>query len=162
MTIADKQVVSIHYTLTDDDGATLDSSSGRAPLMYLHGASNIIPGLESALAGKSAGDQVQVTVQPGDAYGEFDAELVQTVPHEAFEGIEEVEPGMQFEARGPEGGSQVVVVREVADEGVVVDGNHPLAGQVLHFDVEVQEVRSATDEELAHGHVHDPDGGHQH
>lgn len=161
MTIADKHVVSIHYTLTDADGAKLDSSTGRAPLTYLHGAKNIIPGLERALTGKSVGDQLQVTVQPDDAYGEFDDDLVQTVPHEAFDGVDKVQPGMQFEARSPEGGSQVVVVKEVADEGVIVDGNHPLAGQVLHFDVKVEEVRAATDEELAHGHVHGP-SGHQH
>jgi FKBP-type peptidyl-prolyl cis-trans isomerase SlyD len=161
VTIADKHVVSIHYTLTDADGAKLDSSTGRAPLTYLHGAKNIIPGLERALTGKSVGDQLQVTVQPDDAYGEFDDDLVQTVPHEAFDGVDKVQPGMQFEARSPEGGSQVVVVKEVADEGVIVDGNHPLAGQVLHFDVKVEEVRAATDEELAHGHVHGP-SGHQH
>jgi FKBP-type peptidyl-prolyl cis-trans isomerase SlyD len=160
VTIADKHVVSIHYTLTDDDGETLDSSAGRDPLMYLHGASNIIPGLESALTGKDVGDKVQVTVEPADAYGEVDAELVQRVPREAFEGIEQIEPGMQFEARSPEGGSQVVVVKEVADDGVVIDGNHPLAGQTLHFDVSVEEVRAATDEEVAHGHVHGP--GHSH
>lgn len=161
MTIADKQVVSIHYTLTDDDGETLDSSAGRDPLTYLHGAQNIIPGLEHALTGKDVGDQLQVTVQPVDAYGEFNDELVQTVPREAFEGIDQVEPGMQFEARSPEGGSSIVMVKEVSDQGVVVDGNHPLAGQTLHFDVTVEEVRAATDEEVAHGHVHGPDG-HQH
>jgi len=161
VTIADKHVVSIHYTLTDDDGETLDSSAGREPLTYLHGAQNIIPGLEQALTGKAVGDQLQVTVQPGDAYGEFDAELVQTVPREAFEGIDQLEPGMQFEARSPEGDSSIVVVKEVVDEGVVIDGNHPLAGQTLHFDVSIEEVRDATDEELAHGHVHGP-GGHHH
>ena len=137
MTIADKHVVSIHYTLTDKEGEQLDSSSGGDPLMYLHGAQNIIPGLEEALTGKSVGDEIQVTIQPQDAYGEVDADLVQTVPRSAFEGIESVEPGMQFEARSPEGESQVVVVQEVNDEGVVIDGNHPLAGQVLHFDVVV-------------------------
>lgn len=160
MTIADKRVVSIHYTLTNEDGQTLDTSTGRAPLTYLHGARNIIPGLETALAGKDVGDQLQVTVPPEEAYGEFDEELVQTVPHEAFDGVEDVKPGMQFEARSPEGGAQVVVVKEVGDEGVVIDGNHPLAGQVLHFDVTVEEVREATDEEVAHGHVHEPGEAH--
>jgi len=160
VTIADKHVVAIHYTLTDDDGETLDSSAGRDPLMYLHGASNIIPGLESALTGKDVGDKVEVTVEPADAYGEIDGELVQSVPRDAFDGIEQIEPGMQFEARSPEGGSQVVVVKEVADDAVVIDGNHPLAGQTLHFDVSVEEVREATEEEVAHGHVHGP--GHAH
>jgi FKBP-type peptidyl-prolyl cis-trans isomerase SlyD len=160
VTIADKHVVSIHYTLTDDDGETLDTSSGRDPLTYLHGARNIIPGLESALTGKAVGDEVQVTVPPEQAYGEFDAELVQLVPHEAFEGVEDVKPGMQFEARSPEGGAQVVIVREIKDDGVVVDGNHPLAGRVLHFDVKVEDVREATDDEVAHGHVHTPGQAH--
>lgn len=160
MTISTNQVVSIHYTLTDDDGETLDTSSGRDPLQYLHGAQNIIPGLESALEGKAVGDQLEVTLQPGDAYGEFDEELVQQVPLDAFEGVEQIEPGMQFEARSPEGATQVVMVQEVTDEAVVVNGNHPLAGQVLHFDVSVEEVRAATDEEKAHGHVHGPGGAH--
>lgn len=161
VTIEDKHVVSIHYTLTNDDGETLDSSAGRDPLMYLHGAQNIIPGLEKALTGKDVGDQVQVSVPPAEGYGEVDAELVQSVPRAAFEGIDQVEPGMQFEARSPEGGSSIVVVKEVSDDDVVIDGNHPLAGQTLHFDVTIEEVRDATDEELAHGHVHGP-GGHQH
>lgn len=156
MTIEDKQVVSIHYTLTDDEGETLDTSSGRDPLTYLHGAQNIIPGLEEALTGKEVGDQVQVTIQPEDAYGKVDAGLVQTVPHEAFEGVDDVKPGMQFEARSPEGAAQIVMVKEVGDEGVVIDGNHPLAGQVLHFDVKIEDVREATDEEVEHGHVHAP------
>ncbi len=160
MTIADKHVVSIHYTLTDADGETLDTSSGGAPLMYLHGAQNIIPGLEAALAGKSVGDEIKVTIEPADGYGEVDAELVQLVPREAFEGIEDIEPGMQFEARGPEGHSQVVLVQDVSEEGIVIDGNHPLAGQVLNFDVVVEAVREATVEEIAHGHAHGP--GHEH
>jgi len=160
VTIADKNVVSIHYTLTDTDGETLDSSSGRDPLMYLHGAQNIIPGLESALSGKAVGDHVEVTIQPEDAYGEVDSELVQLVPLDAFDGIDNIEAGMQFEARSPEGDAQVVVVREVNEQGVVIDGNHPLAGQVLHFDVVVEAIRDATEEEIAHGHVHAP--GHEH
>ncbi len=160
MTIADKHIVSIHYTLTDTDGETLDTSSGGDPLMYLHGAQNIIPGLENALTGKSVGDQVEVTIQPEDAYGEVDSELVQLVPLDAFDGIDDIEPGMQFEARSPEGDAQVVVVQEVNDQGVLIDGNHPLAGQVLHFDVAVEAIRDATEEEISHGHAHAP--GHEH
>lgn len=159
MTISEEQVVSIHYTLTDDSGETLDTSAGRDPLQYVHGAQNIIPGLESALEGKAVGDNFEVTLQPSEAYGEFDEELVQQVPLAAFEGVEQIEPGMQFEARSPEGATQVVIVQEVTDDGVVVNGNHPLAGQVLHFDVTVEEVRDATEEEVEHGHVHAP-GGH--
>jgi len=160
LTIADKHVVSVHYTLTDDAGETLDASSDGDPLIYLHGAQNIVPGLESALAGKSVGDQLEVTIQPADAYGELDEELVQLVPHDSFEGIEDVEPGMEFEARSPEGDTQIVVVQDVSDEGVVIDGNHPLAGQVLHFDVTVEDIREATVEEIEHGHAHGP--GHSH
>jgi FKBP-type peptidyl-prolyl cis-trans isomerase SlyD len=160
LTIADKHIVSIHYTLTDDDGETIDTSADGEPLMYLHGAQNIIPGLENALTGKSVGDQIQVTIQPEDGYGEVDSELLQLVPRDAFEGIDDIEPGMQFEARSPEGDTQVVVVQDVSDEGVVIDGNHPLAGQVLHFDVTVEAIREATDEEVEHGHAHAP--GHSH
>lgn len=161
MHIAEQSVVSIHYTLTNDAGETLDTSDGREPLVYLHGAQNIIPGLESELTGKSVGDSFDVTIQPEEAYGTVNPELVQTVPHSAFEGVEKVEPGMQFQARGDDGETQVITVTEVADSGVTVDGNHPLAGQVLNFSVRVEEIRAATEEEIEHGHVHGP-GGHHH
>jgi FKBP-type peptidyl-prolyl cis-trans isomerase SlyD len=154
MNIADNCVVSIHYTLTDDKGVTLDSSEGQEPLNYLHGANNIIPGLEKALVGKVAGDQLRVTVQPEDAYGELNPDLIQLVPASAFQGIDDIQPGMQFQASGPEGQAQVVTVQSVTDQGVMINGNHPLAGQVLNFDVTVQDVREATAEELDHGHVH--------
>lgn len=161
MHIAEQSVVSIQYTLTNDAGETLDTSDGREPLVYLHGAQNIIPGLESELTGKSVGDSFDVTIQPEEAYGTVNPELVQTVPHSAFEGVEKVEPGMQFQARGDDGETQVITVTEVADSGVTVDGNHPLAGQVLNFSVRVEEIREATEEEIEHGHVHGP-GGHHH
>lgn len=154
MHIAEQSVVSIHYTLTNDAGETLDTSDGREPLVYLHGAQNIIPGLENELTGKSVGDSFDVTIQPEEAYGTVNPELVQTVPHSAFEGVEKVEPGMQFQARGDDGETQVITVTEVADSGVTVDGNHPLAGQVLNFSVRVEEIRAATEEEIAHGHIH--------
>ena len=154
MHIAEQSVVSIHYTLTNDAGETLETSDGREPLVYLHGAQNIIPGLEGELSGKSVGDSFDVTIQPEEAYGTVNPELVQTVPHSAFEGVEKVEPGMQFQARGDDGETQVITVTEVADSGVTVDGNHPLAGQVLNFSVRVEEIREATEEEIAHGHIH--------
>ena len=154
MHIAEQSVVSIHYTLTNDAGETLDTSDGRETLIYLHGAQNIIPGLENELTGKSVGDSFDVTIQPEEAYGTVNPELVQTVPHSAFEGVEKVEPGMQFQARGDNGETQVITVTEVADSGVTVDGNHPLAGQVLNFSVRVEEIREATEEEIAHGHIH--------
>ena len=154
MHIAEQSVVSIHYTLTNDAGETLDTSDGREPLVYLHGAQNIISGLESELTGKSVGDSFDVTIQPEEAYGTVNPQLVQTVPHSAFEGVEKVEPGMQFQARGDDGETQVITVTEVTDSGVTVDGNHPLAGQVLNFSVRVEEIRAATEEEIAHGHIH--------
>ncbi len=154
MKIAENCVVAIDYTLTDDDKNELDSSSGREPLRYLHGAQNIIPGLEKALAGKSAGDELEVTVQPEEAYGPVDPGLIQKAPLSAFQGVEEVKPGMQFQAQGPDGQTRIITVREVSGEEVAIDANHPLAGQVLHFAVKVQEVREATKEEVEHGHVH--------
>ena len=137
-----------------------DSSSGRDPLAYLHGAGNIIAGLEDALTGKQAGDKLNVTIEPGDAYGEHNDALVQDVPLEAFQGVDQVSAGMQFQANTPNG-PQVVTVTRVEGETVTVDANHPLAGEQLTFDVEVMEVRAATDEELEHGHVHGPEG-HEH
>ena len=154
MIIEDKRAVSIHYTLTNEQGETLDSSEGQDPLRYLHGASNIIPGLENALVGKTTGDKVSVSVQPEDGYGEINPEMVQIVPREAFEGIDDIQAGMQFQASGPDGQTQVVTIKAVGEEGVTVDGNHPLAGQVLNFDVSIEEVRDATEEEIAHGHIH--------
>lgn len=152
--VGDKLVVSMHYTLTDNDGNTLDSSEGADPLAYLHGAGNIIPGLEKALVGKVAGDQVKVTVEPAEGYGEIVPELMQTVPRELFQGIDEIVPGMTFEAEGEGGQTQRVVVKEASDKEVVVDANHPLAGMTLNFDVSIVEVRDATEEEVAHGHAH--------
>ena len=160
MKIAHEKVVSIHFTLTNKEGTVLDSSSGSDPLAYLHGFGNIIPGLENALEGKATGDKLSVTVEPEQGYGARDERLVQAVPRSAFKGVEELSPGMQFQAQGPQG-TRLVVVTQVADDEVTVDANHPLAGQTLHFDVEVSEVRDATAEELEHGHVHGP-GGHHH
>ncbi len=154
MKIQDKRVVSIHYRLTNDAGEELDSSTGGDPLAYLHGSNSLIPGLESALTGQSAGDKLKVTVQPTDAYGEISSDLVQVVPIDAFDSPENVKPGVQFQAQGPDGQVQLITVREVSDAGVTIDANHPLAGQVLHFDVSVEDVREASAEEIAHGHVH--------
>ncbi len=152
--IGDKLVASFHYKLTDDAGAVLDSSEGGQPLSYLHGAGNIIPGLEKALVGKSAGSSLQVRIDPEEAYGEVRPELIDVVPMSAFQGVEKVEPGMAFEARGPSGQAQRIVVKSVEGDNVTVDANHPLAGQPLTFDVQVVDVREASEEEIAHGHVH--------
>lgn len=152
MQISDNCAVSIHYTLTDGSGEPIDSSSGQSPLSYLHGANNIIPGLEKALTGKTEGEQLQVTVQPEEGFGDVNPDLVQSVPKQAFEGVDEVKAGMQFGIQGPEGQTHRVTVSEVQEDTVVIDGNHPLAGKVLHFDVSVEQVREATAEEIAQGH----------
>lgn len=157
MTIAQNSVVAIHYTVTDSTGNQLDSSAGGEPLVMLFGHGALIPGLEQALAGKSQGDKFTSTIAPADAYGERHDQLVQAVPKSMFDGME-VAVGMRFRASGPDGRDQPVIILEVSEEEVVVDGNHPLAGIELNFDVEVVLVRDATAEELAHGHVHGIDG----
>lgn len=159
MQISKNKVVSIHYTLKDNQGTTLDSSLGGEPLMYIQGIGSLIPGMEEGLEGKSKGDKLQIKVTPDKGYGLRDEALVQQVPRTAF-GNQEVQVGMRFRAETP-AGVQVVTVTEVSDNAVTVDGNHPLAGVDLNFTVEVMEVRNATPEELAHGHVHGP-GGHAH
>lgn len=160
MLVARDTVVTIHYTLKNDAGEVLDSSAGAEPLAYIHGGGNIIVGLEEALEGKAAGDRVAVAIPAAKAYGEHDAALVQQVPRRAFQSGGDVKAGMRFTAQTEHGPRQVVVTR-VAGDMVTVDGNHPLAGQALNFDVEITEVRAASEEELAHGHVHGP-GGHDH
>lgn len=147
-------VVSIHYTLKNDEGQVVDSSEGRDPLSYLHGANNLIPGLEQELEGKSAGQTFSASIPPEKAYGDPNPELVQTINKEMFQGVDKIEPGMAFTAQGPQG-QQQVTVKEVDGDDVTIDANHPMAGQTLHFDVEVVDVRDATDEEKEHGHVHD-------
>lgn len=159
MQIAENCVVSIYYELTNDAGEVLDASAEGEPLTYLHGAHNIIPGLENQLAGKSAGDKLKVTVQPDEGYGEHSPNLVQEVPRSAFPEPDELEAGMRFNAQS-ESGMMSVVISAVGPETVTVDANHPLAGQVLHFDVTIADVRAASEEELAHGHVHGPHGHH--
>ena len=153
MTIKDNSAVSFHYTLTDDDGQQLDSSVGKEPLAYLHGAGNIIPGLENALTGKAVGDAMTVAVAAAEGYGEVQKELIQDVPRSSFQGIDEIEIGMQFEAQTGQGGAVPVTVTAVTDEMITVDGNHPLAGKNLNFDVTIEAVRDATEEELERGHV---------
>jgi FKBP-type peptidyl-prolyl cis-trans isomerase SlyD len=160
MQIAKDAVVTIHYTLKNDAGETLDSSAGGDPLAYLQGNGNLVVGLENALEGKRVGDKVSVKVSPVEGYGEYDKALVQQVPRRSFKGIANVQVGMQFQVQSDHGPRAVTVTNVVGDM-VTVDGNHPLAGQNLNFDIEITDVRVATDEELSHGHVHGP-GGHHH
>jgi FKBP-type peptidyl-prolyl cis-trans isomerase SlyD len=159
MLIGPNCVVSMHYELTNSAGEVLDTSAGHEPLTYLHGAQNIIPGLENQLVGRSTGDNLEVVVQPQDGYGEHQAALVQQVPRNAFPDSDALETGMRFTADSANGDISVVITA-LSDDTVTVDGNHPLAGQVLHFSVAITDVRAATEEEIAHGHVHTP--GHHH
>lgn len=160
MKVADNKVVVIDYTLKDNDGEVIDSSEGGGPLAYLHGAGNIVEGLEEALTGKETGEEVHASIEPAKAYGERYEEMKQDVPKELFGGVESIEVGMQFQSETEQGPVLVTVVA-VSDEMVTVDGNHPLAGVHLNFDVTIREVRDASAEEIEHGHVHG-EGGHQH
>ena len=146
-------VVSIHYTLTNKAGEKLDSSIGAEPLSYLHGAGNVIPGLESALSETSVGDKLTVTIEAADAYGERNEDQIQTVSKEMFQGIDNIEVGMQFQADSSHGPA-VVTIAKVDGDNVTIDGNHPLAGEQLTFEVEVMDIRPATETEIEHGHIH--------
>jgi len=161
MQIEKHKVVSIDYSLKDDEGNLIDSSEGADPLAYLHGMGNIIPGLENELEGKAVGDTLSVRIAPEDGYGERSDALTQVVPKNMFEGVEEIQVGMQFHAADANGHMQVVTVAAVADNDVTIDANHPLAGVHLNFDVKVVDIRDASQEEIEHGHAHG-DGGHQH
>ncbi|HWY24532.1 MAG TPA: peptidylprolyl isomerase [Nevskia sp.] len=160
MQIADRCVASFNYTLTNDAGEVLDSSEGREPLSYLHGKGNIVPGLEKEMTGKKVGDKFKVKVKPEEGYGVQNPALVQVVPRDAFRGVDDLQPGMQFRAESDRGPMMVVVTAVTGDQ-VTVDGNHPLAGATLHFAIEITEVREASVEEVLHGHVHGA-GGHHH
>jgi len=153
MTISHHKVVTIDYTLKNAQGEVLDSSEGEEPLVYLHGAENIVVGLERELEGKAVGDSLNTIVSPEDGYGVRNEELVAAVPREMFESDMEIEVGMNFQAETDQG-VQVVNIVATNDEEVTVDGNHPLADEALHFDVTVRAIREATAEELEHGYVH--------
>ena len=157
MTIQNKKVVSFHYTLTDQDGEQMETSRDKEPLTYLHGAQNIIPGLESAIAGRSVGDEFQVTLEPADAYGEKKEANIQRISSKHFKFPKKLKPGQIVGLKTRNGPVQVTVVK-VGRFNVDVDSNHPLAGQVLTFDVEISAVRDASKEEIAHGHAHGPGG----
>lgn len=161
MKIADESVVTFHFTLKDDKGQVIESSVGSEPLVYLHGSSAIVPGLEEALNGRTQGDKFQVNLPPEKAYGERDERLVQKIPINQFPKSEKLKPGMQFQAQGPDG-AMIFTIKQVNDADVVVDANPELAGMTLNFDIEVTEVRKATKDELEHGHAHGPGGHHHH
>jgi FKBP-type peptidyl-prolyl cis-trans isomerase SlyD len=160
MLIESGKVISIHFTLTNDAGKVIDSSSGREPMAYLHGGGNLVPGLERALEGRRVGDKFQVSVAPAEGYGERDEALLQQVPRRSFKGLREIKAGMQLQANTPQG-MRVFTVLRIAGDMVTLDGNHPHAGKTLHFAVEITAIRAASAEEVEHGHIHGP-GGHHH
>ena len=163
MKIENGNVVGIDYSLHLRDGRVIDSSDPGQPLTYLHGEGQIVPGLESALAGLSVGDRKQVVVAPAEGYGDHDPRGLQEVPRSAFPPGFDPKAGMELTAEGPDGEPVPFVIREVRPEAILIDLNHPLAGKTLHFDITVREVRAATEEEVAHGHAHGPHGhGHEH
>jgi len=160
MQIAKHKVALLEYTLTNDSGEIMDTSEGDEPLAYIQGIGNLVPGLEEELEGKSQDDELKVTVPPEKGYGVRDDSLVQVVDRSVFQGVDELQVGMHFQARGDDD-THMIWVTEINGDEVTIDGNHPLAGETLTFDLKVVEVRDATEEELDHGHVHGP-GGHHH
>jgi FKBP-type peptidyl-prolyl cis-trans isomerase SlyD len=160
MNISEHSVVSFHYTLKNAQGEQLETSREGDAMTYLHGAGNIIKGLEKAMEGKAAGDSFEVTVEPAEAYGERRAANIQRVAAKHFRNAKALKPGQVIGLQTQQGPVQVTVVK-VGRFNVDVDANHPLAGQSLTFEVEITDVRDATDEEKAHGHAHGP-GGHHH
>ncbi len=153
MDIEKNRVVSINYVLTDDDGITLDSTQDQAPMAYLHGANNILPGLEEALEGKTVKSRIRTKVSPKDGYGKYNEELVQSIPLSSFPNADQIKVGVQFELDTPQG-PQIATITKVENDEFTLDMNHPLAGITLHFDVEVVDVREATAEEIEKGHLH--------
>lgn len=159
MQIKKDTAVSIDYILKDDVGEVMDKSEN-GQFVFLAGANNIIPGLESALDGKAAGDALEIVIAPEDAYGEVDPGRVQKMPRSAFPEGSDIQVGAQFHGAGPEGNSIAVTVTSIEGDEIEIDGNHPLAGKTLHFSVNVVEVREASKDELSHGHIHGPGCNH--
>ena len=159
MKIRKDTVATLNYILKDDEGTIIDAANDGS-FVYIHGAQNVIPGLEAALADKSTGDTIKTTIEPQDAYGEIDPNRLQTMPRSTFPEGTDIEVGMQFHGESPDGDPIVVSVKSVDGDDIVIDGNHELAGKTLHFEVEVLKVRPATKDELAHGHVHGPGCNH--
>lgn len=154
MKIGKDRVVAIEYTIKNQDGDVVDSSTGRGPLVYLHGHAQIVPGVEAAIDGLEAGKAVEVWVGPEQAYGDRDPNAIMVLPRASFPAEEELDAGAMFRAFRADGRPVIFSVVESTDEYVIIDANHPLAGQTLHVEVAVLSVRSATEEELLHGHAH--------
>ena len=152
--IGDHCVVTFQYTLTNDEGVLIDASEGGEPLVYMHGSESMIPGLERELTGRAAGDNFQATIQPEDGYGLVDEDLIDIIDRSKLSGIEDLQVGMQLESTDPDGNVVFVIVQEMTDTSVTLNANAPLAGHILNFDVRIENVRKATQEEIDHGHPH--------
>lgn len=160
LTIADDRVVLFEYVLKDDDGSIIDQSGPGAPMAYLHGHGNIVPGLERQLVGKSVGDALTAVVSPDEGYGALREDATESVHRSAFPKDMELRPGMPIRAEGSDGQQMILWVVKAEGARVTITANHPLAGKTLNFDVKVTGIREASSEEIAHGHVHGPDGHH--
>jgi FKBP-type peptidyl-prolyl cis-trans isomerase SlyD len=161
MTIGNEKVVTLHYHLTNADGQVIESSRGRDPLTYLHGAGTLLASLEHALTGLDVGATTTVELAPAEAYGEHDATKIETLPRGAFARVPNLAVGMRLEGQDANGRTFTVRVMEIREDTVVIDANHPLAGETLTFAIEVLAIREATADELTHGHVHEA-GEHPH
>jgi len=161
MLIDNNKVITINYTLKDDTGKLIDESKDGS-FCYLHGADNIIPGMEQALHGKTKADQLELSLKPEEAYGEYVEALTQVVDRAMFDVDDTIEAGMQFHAQSENGQTIMITVTQVDGDNITIDGNHPLAGETLHYDITVIDIRDATEEEISHGHVHTPGHDHEH
>lgn len=162
MIIEKNSIATLHYTLKDDAGEILDVADENNPFLYMHGVGGMIPGLEQALEAGKAGDNIVVSIEPAAAYGERNPSLTQDVPRDMFGNIpdEDMVVGAQFQAQTDQG-VEIITVAAIEGDTIKIDGNHPMAGETLHFNVDIIDVREATEEEISHGHPHGP-GGHQH
>ena len=160
MNIEKDSVVTMHYALKNDKGEDLGSSQGHEPMAYIHGHDNLVPGLEKELTSKKTGDKISAVVSPEEGYGVRKEDGIKKIDKDRFEGDEEISVGMQIQI-DMEGELSVATVTDIGKKEITLDLNHPLAGVTLHFEIEIIDVRDATEEELSHGHVHGP-GGHQH
>ena len=160
--IQDGKVVTMTYTLKDSEGEVLDEAGVNDAFVYLHGGGQIVPGLEKALQGLIIGSSKEVIVEPEDGYGELDPDLRFNVNKDQFTEVGEIELGMQFQAQHPSGQPMLFSVEDIQGDEITVDANHPLAGEALHFSVQIVDIRDATPEEMSHGHAHGPGGAHDH
>ncbi len=154
MIVKKDKVVEMHYTLKNDAGEVIDSSKSQGPMPFIQGHGNIIPGLESALEGMKVGESCDVSIKPEDAYGVYIPEAIQEIPMDALKEIDNLAVGMELESRDNDGNRFIVHVKSINKDTVTVDANHPLAGETLHFNVSIENIREPSEDEFAHGHIH--------